>query len=46
MAAKGGQDDWDDGYGVKESEEDSFKDKECKVEGIILALSTTSGLKG
>lgn len=43
---EGGQDDWDDGYGVEESEEDSFKDEECKVEGIILAFSTASGLKG
>ena len=43
---EGGQDDWDDGYGVEESEEDSFKDEQCKVEGTILAFSTTSGLKG
>ena len=43
---EGGQDDWDEGYGVEESEEDSFKDEECKVEGIILAFSTASGLKG
>lgn len=43
---EGGQDDWDDGYGVEEPEEDSFKDEECKVEGIILAFFTTSGLKG
>ena len=43
---EGGQDDWDDGYGVEESEEELFKDEEWKVEGIILVFSTASGLKG
>ena len=31
---------------LEATEGDSFKDQECKVEEIILAFFTTSGLKG